>query len=382
MQCALSAAAPTLKLLSDGAASLGCLPRGFHLDPAVVQRTYRVQLKKLGMLSEMGRLNSARLASALEIICTPLFRIHGFGVLEGKESSLVSQFSRLVYTGRSVAHPLRHLLFSITAFGSWDSFLHSFRCMTSETAENRQVSLGLAATCAVDQDSRRQFLVELVKAGVSVTAAAARMGVAVATAMAWVTKSGAIVNRRPKKLTAELRAWAIKRLGRGSSKESVANRLDVSVQTVTLLLRTEPGLQAAWHQGRLGLAKRVARRSWSRTASRLAAPTASLLRELQPAVFAWLYRNDRAWLQAFAEGLPSTYRSNNAGVKWDVRDRDLSQAVRRAALVLWNDKPHRSPKLPQLCDAIDQLKGRLSNLDRLPLTRAAIADVTKRRRSC
>jgi hypothetical protein len=182
-------------------------------------------------------------------------------------------------------------------------------------------------------------------------------------------------------LTADRRDLALARLKKGAAKVAVAAAVGVSVQTITLLLRTEPGLQAAWHQALFDRRLRLARASWHRTASRMPIPTASALRQAQPAVFAWLYRNDRDWLVRFADRLEAAPRSNNAAVKWDARDLELAQTVRDAAMTICGGNGERRCRLAELCDLVPYLKGRLSNLDRLPLTRIAIATATARRRN-
>lgn len=379
---AVLGAMPILRLLTEGAISLGNLPFGFHFEPALVLATYRVRLRELGIVSRTGRMNSTAMSRVLGASCQPLGEIHGFQVLDGRESSLLSQFTRLVQSNRSVAHPLRYLLLAIALFGSWMQFLDAYRRCQSPSEEavdvwqpERQAQDGLDS-----RDSRRQSVVAAVKTGASVSAAAASEGITVATAMAWAAAAGLRTRRRPKLLTLELRGWAIRRLRAGASKEAVAGAMGLSIQTVTHLLRTEPGLHIAWRQAVRSKAQRVARRTWIRTAGRLTVPTQALMRQLQPAVFAWLYRNDRAWLQDFSKGLPRHPHSIGSGVKWDERDTELSSAVRRAALAHDAAHPAVTLRLSHLCDAVAQLKGRLSSLDRLPLTRSAIADVTRRRR--
>lgn len=375
-------ALPRLRLLADGAISLGTLSPGSHFDPALVLQTYRVQLRDLEIASPSGRLNLTALASLLESTCGSLGGIHGFQVLDGRESSLLSQFTRLVQSSRSVAHPLRYLLLAITLFGSWPRFFGAYRkCESSPNGGSGCRSFERQGQQGQEPlDPRRQSVVDSVRLGTSVSASAASVGVTVATAMAWIAAAGLRTPRRPKLLTVELRELAIRRLRAGASKEAVAGAICLSVQTVTHLLRTEPGLSIAWHESLLSKARRVARKTWSRTASRLGFPSLAVIRQMQPAVFAWLYRNDRAWLQEFSQSLYSHPRTNGSGVRWDKRDVELSTAIRRAALAHAAAQPEAKLRLSHLCDAVAQLKGRLSSLDRLPLTRAAIAEVRKRRR--
>jgi hypothetical protein len=375
-------AMPKLRLLAEAAIGLGNLPPGSHFDPALVLQTYQVRLRDLDIAGAMGRLNLTAWASLLESTCGSLGGIHGLQALDGRESSLLSQFTRLVQSSRGVAHPLRYLLLSITLFGSWSQFVAAYRsCERLEEEESGCLSFEPPPPQGREPlDARHQRVVESVRGGASVSATAASAGVTVATAMAWIAAVGLRTPRRPKLLTLELRELAIRRLHAGASKDAVSGAIGLSVQTVTHLLRTEPGLRVAWHHARRSKAQRVARKTWIRTAGRLAFPTLAVMRQLQPAVFAWLYRNDRAWLQEFGQDLPRHPRTNGSGVRWDKRDVEISAAVRRAALAHDAAQPEAALRLSHLCDAVAVLKGRLSSLDRLPLTRAAIAEVTIRRR--
>jgi len=266
-------------------------------------------------------------------------------------------------------------------FEDWSGFLNSY-------LKYPEVYTGPGPSCTPDisgqapdatREAKRNALVSAVHAGVSPSAAASTYGVSVATAMAWLAQVGDSIARRPKKLTSELRERALNRLRRGASKQSIAVMAGVSIQSVTLLLRTEPGLQQEWHDAVFARRQRNARRSWTRSAARLGLATPKALRQLQPAVFAWLYRNDRAWLLDFATSLGTAPRSNNPSVRWDERDFHLAREVRVAALDLASRDPNRAMKLSMLCDEVRELKSRLSSLDRLPLTRAALASVVGRK---
>jgi transposase len=228
-------------------------------------------------------------------------------------------------------------------------------------------------------DQKKWALVEATKTGQSVTAAAQLFGVAVATAMAWAAEAGIHTPKRAKLFTLSLRKNAIQMLRRGSSKEDVASTAGTSVQSITLLLRTEPGLRSDWNQAKFDHIQKRSRASWSRMASKLHPVSGHFLRKLLPAEFAWLYRNDRSWLEDFNSALPRPERSNNSNIHWDTRDAIFSQAVDAAALAIYLARPGCRIRSADLCNRIPDLKARLSDLDQLPLTHAAIARATRSR---
>lgn len=372
----------TLETLAECASGLGSCPTGFHFDREVLSSTYAARLIEMDCATPSGRIKSADFVNLLEKTCKPLSHVHGLDALDGMRTSLLSQFSRLIREHRGQTHPIRHFVLAISLFGGWTPFMTAYHLRIDQGREQAS----LADTAKLDTTDgfaihpQKASLLEAVRLGMSTTAAANATGIDVATAMAWLSAAGVSTPRRPKVLVKHLRDQAIQRLRRGDAKNDVALNVGVSVQTITLLLRTEPGLRNDWNQSKFDLAKRNARSSWINTAAKLRPATPKALRGLQPAVFAWLYRNDRAWLEEFSQGLERVPRTNHATVQWDARDHELSQEVRTAALEINKDNPNTRLRLSMLCNRIPQLKARLSALDQLPLTRAAIADVTIWRR--
>lgn len=145
------------------------------------------------------------------------------------------------------------------------------------------------------------------------------------------------------------------------------------MSTVTRVMRTEPGLQDAWHRTRYLAAQERARSSWLSVLHAHGSLGTKYLRSLDPANYAWLYRNDRTWLQS--QTAPRVAKLGGSGlstVRWDERDAELCKQVERVALMLQAEQGLRGLKLWQLYQHIPELKAKLAALDRLPLTRRAI----------
>lgn len=195
-----------------------------------------------------------------------------------------------------------------------------------------------------------------------------------ATAQVWAARVGVSTPRRPKKLTEKLRQLAISRLRKGAPKEQVAQLVHVSIQSITMLLRTEPGLHDTWKMAVFRRRRHQARETWT-IASQANRPTIpSELRARYPAEYAWLHRNDRAWFTNALGILNGCRRTNNSKIDWNERDVRLAQAV------LGVRNSHEAQQgsnlaLPDLCNQIPELKGRLSKLGYLPKTQAALAQV-------
>lgn len=92
------------------------------------------------------------------------------------------------------------------------------------------------------------------------------------------------------------------------------------------------------------------------------------MRGLAPATYAWLYRNDREWLQAHTPEPVSRATNAGRGTIWIQRDADLSVAVSRAAVELASHRDRQRILLWKLYQAVPALKPKLRVLDRLPRT--------------
>lgn len=365
--------------LSECACNLGTLPMGCHFSPTRLAATYRKRLHELGVYGPTARLKSTELLQLLEVVCHPLSHVYGLGTLSGRDVPLLNQFSRLVDEHRGIAHPLKHFVIVISLFNNWTTFQAAYHATHAMLEVQECRNEGAApANSRILVNTQKMALIEAVKNGQSVTAASKVFSVAVATAMAWAAEAGHHTPRRAKSFAPSRRESAIQMLRHGSSKEDVSGAANVSIQTITLLLRTEPGLRADWSQARNERAQKESRASWTRTANKLQPISGHALRKLLPAVFAWLYRNDRNWLEEFNANLPQSVKTNNSNIRWDVRDANYSQAVDAAALAVHLARPGSRIRLPDLCNRIPDLKARLSDLDQLPLTHAAIGRATRR----
>jgi Tn7-like transposition protein D len=231
------------------------------------------------------------------------------------------------------------------------------------------------------QDIRQSRLLALLRSGHSGTAAASELGIDVGTAIAWAAKEGISTARRPKVLKNPLLSELIADLRAGVGKAEVAQKHGVSVQAVTRLLRSEVGLHDAWHAARFQQDQERARCAWLDLIASAPGVGVTALRLQQPWAYAWLYRNDRAWLGEQTRSIRLPRTSGAVGrVNWDARDTVISNEVLRVASDIATGSPNSRVALWQLYQAIPELKAKIGALDRLPLTRAALENVTRPRR--
>jgi hypothetical protein len=162
-----------------------------------------------------------------------------------------------------------------------------------------------------------------------------------------------------------------KDLVKGMSKSTAATTHGVSVQAITRFLRTEPGLHQTWQDAVFQNVQTKARKTWSSALEKFGHLGTKWIRAQEPSIYAWLYRNDRVWLQSNQP--PVLARSaSNVHINWDHRDLALSAAAEKVVEKLKAGQSNKPLHLWLIYQAMPELKPKLSALDKLPLTRRVI----------
>lgn len=344
------------------------------LDGAHVVPVLREVVRQKGWLTPNGNLRVNELTPSYLAWTQKLNGPMELSALPSSASEAAPQIGRLLRPWRTGTHPLRVLVVISWLFDSAESFLAAY-----DSCHGPGVQLpGSELLCKVQppvlispNDAIRAQLVTHVCAGMSATAAASAAHVTVGTAMAWLAQAGVKVAKRPKTLTSAIQEVLRTDLLQGLDKTTAANLHGITVQAVTRFLRTEPGLHQAWQQAIFLNRQTQARGGWVAALTTDGHLGANWLRAQDPARYAWLYRNDRAWLQANLP--PVVARTPVASrVAWDARDLVLSAEAEQTLEKLKAAQPNKPLQLWQLYQAMPQLKPKLSALDRLPLTRRVI----------
>jgi len=360
------------KLTND---AITAMPSG-GLRPEVLARAYSTattggdSIARSHLMRELGA-EYARCVAPLRAIpeLEPLARDARQGL---------SQIQPVLSGRRWITHPLRHFAVILWLFSDWKAFKAAYSLARNLPIENDQPVQRTPSTAAID--GRQDELAAALSRGASVTAAAKMVGVTVNTAIAWATKAAMTTPRRPKRTQEHTRKLIIQALKNGEGKCEIASRHEVTVQTVTRILLSEIGLQERWHEVVMRKRQLAARQEWTTAMQQNGDASRKMLRAIAPRAFAWLYRNDRAWLieqQRLAR--PSTPGKRQT-VDWGSRDESLARCVERIALELYHSDPLMRITLQQLYQAIPELKRRLGQLSHLPLTRSRIDRVTARAR--
>ena len=337
----------------------------------ILHGVYRPELRARGWIAGVASLRTGQIATAFLDYCEPLRRIPEFAALAEDEEGMATQLGRLLRPPRSGTHPLRHLLLIHWLFGDAQRF---DLAINSEGGNNHPHTKDDVPAALPVVDPRVARLCSLIqKDGQSVRKAAGLVGVDPQTALVWAAKAGIAISRRPQKLSADVCAKAIRDLRRGTDKGQVASRAGVSVGTITRLLLSDTKLHTDWSEARSAKARAHSRALWLQLLQSSGSLGIKWMRQLDTRTYMWLYRNDRAWLDAHKpDPLPESRRSRPPTVDWEARDEQLGGLVREAALRLMEDRGVRRIHFWQLCQRIPELRAKQASLHRLPRTLEAI----------
>ncbi len=381
LQFQWSAASTASGLAKMICATIECSAAGLLSNEAQLRECYRLACReRIG--SALDRRNVVCLAESFASYVRSLPELAEFAALPRSAAAAATQLDRFVVRPpRSGTHPLRHLALMHWLFGSHEAFAERFAKVVPADEERVASETRAAAPKSKEVDGVTEALVALMDgSGLSVSAAAKKVGVDVTTAAVRLARLGRQINRRPKTLDSTARARLVADLRRGLNKEDAAHRHKVSLSTVTRILRTTPGLQTTWHEIRDERGRKQARSKWSRLVARHRDEGVKAIRALAPAVYAWLYRNDQAWLTECNRQVAQVVHSTAPRVKWDERDSALATKVKAAAAELHAELEGRAPARWQICQRVPDLKPHLRHLERLPLTAKAIYGAVRGRR--
>ncbi|WP_305063051.1 TnsD family Tn7-like transposition protein [Janthinobacterium sp. SUN176] len=345
-----------------------------RVDLSRLHLLYQAELRRRDSLHSNERLPLLKIAAEFEAHIRLFRNVPELAALPADTDQAYTQLSRYLRCPRAGTHPLRHLIMIDWLFGDYGKFLEAYRAGTSPSLIDTKLPHTALLSEATADTRREEFSAAVLRDLRSVSSAAKKIGIDVATGMAWATQLGIACERRPKKLVPTRRASLIEELLLGIDKAEAAVRYQISVGTVTHVLRTEIGLHATWKKIRLESTLNSARTSWSDLISENAGLGVKFIRKLEPALYAWLYRNDRHWL---SENSNPRFNPDSAGIgilraPWNARDMALSSAITSAVLRLVPGLGRKQLRLWHLYQEIPELRAKLSALHRLPQTVIAL----------
>lgn len=305
---------------------------GFNarFDATWIRQMYAVEIaSNHGEIDRRGSIPTSAIQSFARFT-KPLQAVRPFNALPADEQHAEAYLRYLLLPPRSLGHPLRHLTAISWLFESFDQFLEAYSSVRSsghpDEPQHSKPTPPVAIQPAASEPSKKNPL-------------------------------------KPKFLKPPIRRKALQLLARGLGKNSVCQRIGITISTVNKLLRAEPAVRDAWQEASKKRACAHHRSQWCQCARKHPGYSPQQLRKLIPSIYAWIYRNDRAWLAEQTTHLPSGRCGNHSKVDWDARDRNLEKLVRQRIEVA--EQPLDREKIYLL---LPELRSCLRKKERFPLT--------------
>ena len=365
-----------LLTLAKASVQMSKLPIGQFLDPIILLRTYKYALVRKDLATPSGGLKLSRVGIDFLEFCR---QFHSLPFYENAfpltAIAAGNHAARLLRTPRSHTHPIRHLLLIIWLFDSWAIFWRSYQLEAVSTHlrdnQNLQES-GNALT-----NNKNTFLTLLENEKVSITEAARKVGIDVYTGLGWSKESNRQSVRRPKKLRGAQLEKFTELIKDGKDKQNIANACNVTVQTVSRFLRSNPELQTKWMERRFLIKQSQERTRWESLTENISSLGINQLRALEPATYAWLYRHDSAWLDKINSRFRTPKKGNNTNIDWDKRDSELSSEIEKMAYQFLLDNSQGCIKISDLYLRIPGLREKISYTDKLPRSHKVLAKLLR-----
>ncbi len=247
--------------------------------------------------------------------------------------------STLTWTGSVLSpkprlvHPLAHLMLIDFLFGGFEKFVAS--------ALNADPPARRVQATVQSRDVARPNEV-LLDTSLSCRQASVLLGCCVATVVKQRSQLGVPVHHRPSRVFEDVRSQIAGKLRDGLEVVEVAKAHGVSISTAYRILEETVGASAR-RKAAIEAMRPSYRAKWMASCSAVQQPIVSSARRLVPAVYAWLFRNDRQWLGEISARIPAGQTSRAAVVDWRLRDAVLAEAAR--AVVLKHDQSKSGQKI-------------------------------------
>ncbi|NMY12507.1 transposase [Pseudomonas veronii] len=310
--------------LANNVIDLATIGRVRSFESCSVAATYRTEVIQRGGL-----------ASLLDRI-EPLRRFHLFESLPAVKQSAESFVNQLIRPPRRSIHPLKHMVLIDWLFDDLNSFLKAY------DAEVARLTQQVASAPSRKPDDRISLSND-----------------------ATPTQN----TPRPKRLKGPFKEDLLLKLGKGVSKQGLCEEFQITVSTINKLLRTHPATNAQAIEARHAREISEHRAQWEYLHGLHPELGVKALRNLIPSLYAWLYRNDRAWLMGEKQNFVKPARAQKHHIDWEARDSRLLSMLRTACEAIAGLQRGPVTKT-ELYARVPMLSSCLENRDRYPISRA------------
>ena len=266
-------------------------------DPHRLAWCYQRGLRGKGWATADGSLRAKTLIREVRQRYRGIENITGFEALNSVTPDWAGLVGTVARRSPRHAHPLKHLLMIALVYDAWEDFERSYA--TEDTPPITQPALTLEAPNADDD------LVALVReTGLSISAAARRLGISTTTATQIARRSGITFTPRRRLIKGRRMQQVLRLLRKGLPTRSIAQTCGLSVVSIDRIVAADSDLKQVWQTAAFLIRRRIARKAFLSTARRCHEATIKELRRIPGSNYMWLYRHDRAWLR---EAIPSLW---------------------------------------------------------------------------
>lgn len=226
---------------------------------------------------------------------------------------------KLLRKPRRTHHPLKYLILA-------DALGLNFEDLSAKSTPAEPPFRHSIDTAKIDTDVIVQRLKEMHSQGCSLRQVAVVTGVSVSTLHVKAVQQGLMVRARPSILLPPVKAKIRGQLIAGKAIPDIARDCGVSLPSVYRVLRIEPGLKDRLFQLRLEEDKKNRRLRFKKE-RRISAANACT-------DYAWLYRNDRIWLNGEIIRVGRMACKRTMVINWPELDQALSTKIRKCVAEL------------------------------------------------
>lgn len=346
-------------------------PPGSFCDESQIARAFRRKMASFGLISKAGRVHWMEMEPRLRDLAAHLLNLPELSH-QSDPKLLKMQLLRLL-AGRSLMHPLRYVVWISTFFSSLSDFREIY--FESENSSLSQISntSTLSHQPPSIDESKRKVLANIANGKISSREAAILLGVSHATISSWSALMNFQTKRRPKVIDQDKWETAVHMLKLGDEKNIVAEKIGISVVSVTRILRSTPQLQNAWHKARYEKRKLSARAEWTNSLSLLSSIGVIGMRALHSAAYAWFYRNDREWMKNSIAAGQGISMQNHSAQRMKNADQRLAEAIEK--ILSENLNSYQKFDLDNIQLLFPRIVQILKNPEKWPLTMRALSGV-------
>lgn len=274
---------------------------GPRFTDITLRHCYLLKAKAMGWLAFDGTVRMKKVRNEFVNRYRGIFQLFGndfFGDLSGDNAGFLAYTFRRLPCRR---HPLKHVLLINLLFESYEDLL-----VVHRKVQDAYASGGDRGITRLLCDGQTRLLKLVTADGLSVSRAAAEVGVSDTCAANFLDKSGVLDRpRRPHIVGTVKEKKLTNLLYQGLGHSEIAKKVGVRQAFIKDYLATRPDLKRVWMDAKHQQQIQLHRNQLSTMLKQHSDLPIKLIRRLPSNGFQWLYNNDRTWLQ---EVLPAIWK--------------------------------------------------------------------------